>query len=92
MPVSNAHLRDTERVWDGHKFSIVSKDEAERLVAAGTHQITRNLTASQLKRPHQFTPVVEKPVEEPKKATSVVEEIVQRERATYDTKVTKPAD
>jgi hypothetical protein len=58
---------DNVQVWDGYRYAIVTREEAERLVGLGTHQLTENLQASQLKRPQDFKPVETKVVEpEPK--------------------------
>lgn len=45
---------DNVQVWDGRKYSIVTRAEAKKLVEAGTHQLTENLPASKLKWPHEF--------------------------------------
>jgi len=48
------HFEATVQVWDGLGFSYVSPTEAKKLVRAGTHQITTNLQASQLKTAAEF--------------------------------------
>lgn len=48
MPVSNEHLKDTVRVWDGIGFQIVSSSEAKRLEKEGLIQVTTNLQAKDL--------------------------------------------
>lgn len=56
MSVLNRKKKPTDnvQVWDGYKFSIVTRAEAKKLVEEGTHQLTENLSAPQLKYPHQF--------------------------------------
>ncbi len=54
MPVSNSHLTGLTQVWDGFTFAYVPRERAEELEAAGTHQISTNLSASDLKRFHEL--------------------------------------
>jgi hypothetical protein len=48
------------QVWDGLAYSLVPEAEAKKLEKAGTHQITKNLQAKDLKTAAEFNEVREK--------------------------------
>ncbi len=54
MPVSNAHLKDTVRVWDGLSFRMMDKKEAHKAEVDGLLQVANNLSASDLKTAAEF--------------------------------------
>ncbi len=53
------HFELKVQVWDGLSYSFVSPQEAKKLVKAGTHQDTTNLSSADLKTAAEFNKVRE---------------------------------
>ncbi len=48
------HIESNVQVWDGLSYSLMPLKDAKKLEKDGTHQITTNLQASQLKTAADF--------------------------------------
>ena len=55
MPVSNAHLDEAVRVWDGKEFSMKDRKTAQDLVRKNKVQIAENLQSKDLKTADEFS-------------------------------------
>lgn len=66
------HMEPTVQVWDGLSYSYVSPAEAKKLEREGTHQITTNLQASELKTAAEFNVAREKRAAKQKTKTRAV--------------------